>query len=555
MFPKCHKPDLPFSVAKKPPKPFAVYCPNPACMKGFDKASKLQKHLAMSTHCGMYMSQLWFKQQLVTEAPTKTQEIVDDRKPSPFPQQEAASPFEEMESNEDDIVVQEDQDQNTDSSLSSSESVVMDSGPTPNQDHQQLVFTKAMVFETKLLKILDDIQAPHYVFQQIMDWSKEASLSKYNFKPQLKTRNAFINQLKRTIRFPPECEPKLIAVELDGPFPVTVDVTVFDFKSQLVSLLQQQNLFDNFNNLDVNPSNPFSKYIPPDGVLGTTNSGSRYNDAYNNMIKEPNDFLLPIIFACDETKLSSQSKLGCWPLMFTTSLLNQSQRNKPSSWRPLGYIFDLSIVLSNSQMNQLGPDVKYSYLHQIFRTILQSYIEAQTTTILHNMKVVLGDKCGIVNVKVPCFFIIGDMQGGDKICGCAPVYRREINRICRNCDVKGDQTGNPNVICHRLESRPIQMLIESKNYAALKQINQYCVDNAWFDVDFGGCPYGIFSAACPVEPLHSIENGLIADCLKVLFHEQIVSKKSLSELDVLVQNLCKMPRQHYVSSGGNKEMP
>ena len=76
MFPKRHKPDLPFSVAKKPPKPFAVYCPNPACMKGFDKASKLQKHLSMSTHCGMYMSQLWFKQQLVTEAPTKTQEIV-----------------------------------------------------------------------------------------------------------------------------------------------------------------------------------------------------------------------------------------------------------------------------------------------------------------------------------------------------------------------------------------------------------------------------------------------------------------------------------------------
>jgi len=36
-------------------------------------------------------------------------------------------------------------------------------------------------------------------------------------------------------------------------------------------------------------------------------------------------------------------------------------------------------------------------------------------------------------------------------------------------------------------------------------------------VDFGGCLLGIFSAAMPVEPLHSLEAGLIADLLEILF--------------------------------------
>ena len=41
--------------------------------------------------------------------------------------------------------------------------------------------------------------------------------------------------------------------------------------------------------------------------------------------------------------------------------------------------------------------------------------------------------------------------------------------------------------------------------------------SAWYDVDYGGCKFGKFSPACPVEPLHALENGLILDCLKVLF--------------------------------------
>ncbi len=38
---------------------------------------------------------------------------------------------------------------------------------------------------------------------------------------------------------------------------------------------------------------------------------------------------------------------------------------------------------------------------------------------------------------------------------------------------------------------------------------------------YGGCRYGIFSAACPVEALHAFENGLIPDALHILFDEEM----------------------------------
>ena len=102
--------------------------------------------------------------------------------------------------------------------------------------------------------------------------------------------------------------------------------------------------------------------------------------------------------------------------------------------------------------------------------------------------------------------------------------------------------------------KTIQDMVEQNQTKKLDDLNQYHVQNAWFDVDFGGCPYGIFSAACPVEPLHSLENGLILDCLKVLFNK-IKSLKRMTELDRLAKRLTELPRQRNASHGSNKDVP
>ena len=57
-----------------------------------------------------------------------------------------------------------------------------------------------------------------------------------------------------------------------------MNVTVFNFEKQLMSLLQDKSLFGNIQNLDVNPDNPFGKYKAKNNYLSTVNSGNRYQN-------------------------------------------------------------------------------------------------------------------------------------------------------------------------------------------------------------------------------------------------------------------------------------
>ena len=77
------------------------------------------------------------------------------------------------------------------------------------------------------------------------------------------------------------------------------------------------------------------------------------------MIKSPDtEFLIPIIFACDETKVSNQGKTSSWLLLFTTSILNQTMRNKLSAWQLLGYIPDLKLNTSINEEKQFKVELK-----------------------------------------------------------------------------------------------------------------------------------------------------------------------------------------------------
>jgi hypothetical protein len=107
--------------------------------------------------------------------------------------------------------------------------------------------------------------------------------------------------------------------------------TCFNFTDQLYWLVASDGvLFGKLDNFDVNDDDlPFSNYFPINGLLSTTNSGQWSNMAYSHEVKDPaNDFLMPIIIACDETRLQKGSKkASSMPLLLTTSILNQKMRN------------------------------------------------------------------------------------------------------------------------------------------------------------------------------------------------------------------------------------
>jgi hypothetical protein len=94
----------------------------------------------------------------------------------------------------------------------------------------------------------------------------------------------------------------------------------------------------------------------------------------------------------------------------------------------------------------------------------------------------------------------------------------------------------------------MMQLVKDNRQDILDDFNQYNVHNAWFDVSYGGCCFGIFSAACPIEPLHSLENGIIPDCLTILFKDEMRPALK-AELDSLVRRLTLLPRQRFANSG------
>jgi hypothetical protein len=155
-----------------------------------------------------------------------------------------------------------------------------------------------------------------------------------------------------------------------------IQVTQLNFTNPLHALLSDPVLVGNLDNLDVNLADPFAKYAPPSGRLLNVNSGANYNLAYTNCCTKANDFLVGIIFVCDETKLRKGGKAGSRPLVFTVSILNQKMRSLPIAWKSLGYIFDLSMIRSQADAKGQSQDLKAERLRAIFKIVLATFVDA-----------------------------------------------------------------------------------------------------------------------------------------------------------------------------------
>jgi hypothetical protein len=51
-------------------------------------------------------------------------------------------------------------------------------------------FTTKQYHKTKLLKILSNANAPHYLYKEVMNWGSAARLDNYHFNPTCSSRNA-----------------------------------------------------------------------------------------------------------------------------------------------------------------------------------------------------------------------------------------------------------------------------------------------------------------------------------------------------------------------------
>ena len=80
----------------------------------------------------------------------------------------------------------------------------------------------------------------------------------------------------------------------------------------------------------------------------------------------------------------------------------------------------------------------------------------------------------------------------------------------------------------------VMKLVTDKKYEELHNLYQAQHWIAWFDLDYGGNPEGVFTAACPPEALHALENSVFSHMLHELFDVILKSTRVKGMLDQLI---------------------
>jgi hypothetical protein len=390
------------------------------------------------------------------------------------------------------------------------------------------VFTNSRRVEVILLKILTEIQAPLWAFKDIMDWAFDAYQTGYKFTPDQRSYSSQIESIEKWVGMD-HMRPKVVPVELPGSRETdTISVTTFDFISQFHSLLSDP-LLNVPENLVLNAEDPFTQYVPPDGLLGECLSGSWYRNAWAHMEQEQlGNFMIPIILYIDKTCMSLQGRLSIYPVQMSLAIFTEEARRRSTAWRPLGYIANEDYFFSAAERNADNADVKNERLHVQLHTILKSFKKAQKPNELLNMKLQLGSASKEVNLYVPLQFIIGDVEGGDQLCSRFSYRGMACNRLCRTCDVSTADAGNTEIACQRVKVADVLAIVASQNRVALQAIAQRPYYNSLYHIDCGGDPYGVFSMV-HTEGLHAIEVGLIPYMLEILI--DAIAPRHLPTLD------------------------
>jgi hypothetical protein len=125
-----------------------------------------------------------------------------------------------------------------------------------------------------------------YAFEEIMNWARHAYLGGYQFLPIQKSYCTQIDKLEKWMGMENH-RPEEKSIEVPGINNMvdTLKVTRFDFLTQFKSLLDDP-VLNRDENLAINSTDCFQKYTPPNGLLGECLSGSWYNHAWDEMVKD-----------------------------------------------------------------------------------------------------------------------------------------------------------------------------------------------------------------------------------------------------------------------------
>ena len=394
----------------------------------------------------------------------------------------------------------------------------------------------SIIASIKLLKIMNDghIASTHY--KSIIEWFNETTQStaisdSTSRTSLIKSKKKIISMLHGILyqQLSPELSMKPIHNVMKLPSNHTTKISKMNLVASLFSLLTDPQLMiqDNlliYDNEYLQPSKSTSTHITD------IHHSTSFQEAHQNICKDPHDVLVPIIPFIDGTPIDVYGRNKLEVLMYTLGIFNQSTRNKPISWRVAGYIPDPTNSNSGEHNDNDVSHMKKAIekridYHEMLKYLLNDFVELEKSDgILINLPNKTNTDIITYRFKFVILYIIGDAVGNDKLCDRYVSYGKKVKRLCRDCDCPTDKLDSHKHQCTFTKRSDLLKMNEKE----LKEISYYKIHNNALDkLSFGGNEYGM-NACLPPEPLHQLNQGVFKklvdyfdDCLTKVGKETI----------------------------------
>ena len=171
-------------------------------------------------------------------------------------------------------------------------------------------YTLEQHVELELLEILDDANAPDYLYRKVMEWAKKAKTDGYSFEPRIMNRRPKIDEICQILTLN-HLKPKVETVkQYHAPLDkngevieVEKDIVVFDFFHQVCDLLSDPKLMDP-KNLNIEEDDFQKVFENKSGLIGGCLTGKWYERTAIKMKIKGEDFLVPIKIFSDKTHIN-----------------------------------------------------------------------------------------------------------------------------------------------------------------------------------------------------------------------------------------------------------
>ncbi len=304
----------------------------------------------------------------------------------------------------------------------------------------------------------------------------------------------------------------------------TIKVVCTPIRAALIHMLRNRPSLLQPNNLVVNaqPGETYNKYVPANGRLGETLTGSWYSEAWDRKVgDDKSKFLCPLILFMDETITETMGRYGLEPLVFTLAILNEKTRRKAFAWQTMGMCPSTRRYKSSKQSNRertLIKGIHCDNLHRVLDVMLNELVQIQKEGGLEMDICLTGDNIYVRKWVIFCIaFIMGDCKGNDGLAGRFSSHTKGVRKISRACNCKSQDADNTSFKCKFITKAEVQDAVNRNDLDELKEISQHNVRNVFHSVCFGGDPYNVHGCTPLDVTVHVSQLGIYKYTMKVFF--------------------------------------